>query len=475
MLDVVIIGAGIIGTATARELSKYNLDVLVLDKKSDVSEGTSKANSGLVHSGHDCKPETLKAKLNVRGNEMYTKLCEDLQIPFRRNGAFVLCFDKSEHDKIEELYERAVKNGVPNASIIFKDEILKLEPNVKENVYSALYAKSAGIISPYEATIAFAENSNANGVKYQLNTEVKSITKIENGYVIETNKGNFEAKNVVNAAGIYSDEINNMVSNTKYEIESRKGEYILFDRCAKHLVDKTIFPLPTKFGKGILVTPTVHDNVFIGPSSEDIGDKTSFDTTAETMDKIFSSANNVVNGISRREIITSFAGLRANLKDDYYDFVIEEAEDCKGFINAIGINSPGLSAAPAIAEMLKDMVVNNLKPSLKENFIETRKRITLFSELSDDERNELIKENKAYGKMICRCESVTEGEILESIRRPVGATTIDGVKRRTRLSMGRCQGGFCTSKVLEILARELNVDINEITKFGGNSNILDKE
>ncbi len=266
-----------------------------------------------------------------------------------------------------------------------------------------------------------------------------------------------------------------MVSNTKYEIEPRKGEYILFDRSAKHLVDKTIFPLPTKLGKGILVTPTVHDNVFIGPSSEDIGDKQSFDTTAETMEKIFESANNTVKGISRREIITSFAGLRANLKDDYYDFVIGEADGCKGFINAVGVNSPGLSAAPAIAEMIREMVVNNLNPSLKENFIETRKRITPFSELSDDEKNALIKENKAYGKMICRCESVTEGEILESIRRPLGATTIDGVKRRTRLSMGRCQGGFCTSKVLDILAKELNVDITEITKFGGNSNILDKE
>ncbi len=474
MLDVLIVGGGIVGTCTARELSKFKLKIAVLEKKSDISEGTSKANSGLIHSGHDCTPNTLKAKLNVRGNELYTKLCEDLQIPFRRNGALVLCFDKSKHSKIEELYEKAVRNNVPDVSIIFKDEILKLEPNINTKVYSALYAKTAGIISPYEATIAFAENSYINGVSYYLNTEVIDINKTAKGYIVKTNSGEFEAKTVINAGGVFSDDINNMISENKYKIIPRKGEYMLFDRASKHLVDKSIFQLPTEKGKGVLVTPTVHNNVFIGPSSNDILDKKALDTTKEVLDNIYESANNVINGISKGEIITSFAGLRANLSDNYYDFIIEEIKDYKGFFNAVGINSPGLSATPAIAEMLCEMVVNYLNPPKNENFISKRGAITVFNELSEDEKNQLIEKNNAYGRLICRCESVTEGEILEAIHRPLGATTLDGVKRRTRTSMGRCQGGFCTSKVLEILSRELKININEVTKFGSNSNILDK-
>ncbi len=474
MEDVVIIGAGIVGCATARELSKYNLNVTVLDKNSDISEGTSKANSGLVHAGFDCEPNTLKAILNVKGNEMYTKLCEELDIPFRRNGAFVLCFDEADHNKIEKLYEKATKNQVPDVAILNKEEILKLEPNINENVYSALYAKSAGIISPYEATIAFAENSNVNGVKYKLNTKVTNIVKTDNGYKIETSQGEFETKYIINAAGIRSDEINNLISNQKYELFARKGEYVLFDRSAKGLVDKTIFQLPTSYGKGILVTPTVHNNILIGPSSDDIDNKCDLSTTQETIESVYQSASRVVNNISRRDTITTFSGLRANFTNDYSDFVIEEMEENKGFINAVGINSPGLSAAPAIAEMICDMVVKGLEPQKNQNFISKREGIKIFNELNIEEQNELITKNASYGKIICRCESITEGEIVDAINRPLGATTLDGVKRRTRTSMGRCQGGFCTSKVLEILARENKVDITEVTKFGGSSNILIK-
>ncbi|MFV0504790.1 MAG: NAD(P)/FAD-dependent oxidoreductase [Lachnospirales bacterium] len=475
MLDVIIIGAGIVGTAAALELSKFKLNTIVIDKRSDVSEGTSKANSGLVHSGHDCEPNTLKAKLNVRGNFLFTELCKDLEIPFRRNGAFVLCFQKEKHNEIEKLYNKAMENKVPDVSIIYHDEILKLEPNINDIVYSALYAKTAGIISPYEATIAFAENSRENGVEYKLNTKVTNIKKIENGYKVETNNGNFETKVVINSAGVYSDEINNMVSENKYKLKPRKGEYILFDRTAKHLLDKTIFQLPTELGKGILVSPTVHNNVFIGPSSIDIEDKDSLTTNSDVMNSVFESASKVVNGISRREIITSFAGLRANFEDGYGDFIVEEANDLKGFINALGINSPGLSAAPAIGEMLCQMAIDILKPEKNPNFKNKRKRITVFNDLSDEEKNNLIKENKSYGKIVCRCESVTEGEILDSIHRPLGATTIDGVKRRTRLGMGRCQGGFCTSKIIEILGKELNTDRENITKFGSKSFILSKD
>ncbi len=471
MQDIIIVGAGIIGTAVARELSKYNLTITVLDKRSDISEGTSKANSGLIHSGHDCEPNTKKAKFNVRGNELYTKLCDDLEIPFRRNGALVLCFNEEEHYKIEKLYERAKINNVPDVSIIYKDEILDIEKNINDNVYSALYAKTAGIISPYEATIAFAENANRNGVEFKLNTEVLSIKKGDDTFEVTTDKGLLKSKILINASGLYSDEINNMLSNKKYKIVPRKGEYVLLDKTAKYLSDKTLFPLPTKLGKGILITPTVHDNILVGPSSLDIDDKKDITTTRIMLEHILKSGESTIKSIPVNKIITSFAGLRAGL-DDEYDFVVEESNDVENLINTIGINSPGLSAAPAIAEYIGEIIFNKLKPIKKDNFIEKRSAIKMFSHLSEEEQERLVKENKDYGKIICRCESITLGEILESINRPLGATTIDGIKRRTRLSMGRCQGGFCTSKVIEILANELNVEVREITKFGQGSNIL---
>ncbi len=471
MLDVVIVGAGIVGTTVARELSKFNLKVLVVDKKVDISEGTTKANSGLIHSGHDCEVDSLKAKFNVRGNELYTKLCDDLEIPFRRNGALVLCFNKDEHNKIEELYERAIKNGVKDVSIIFKDEILELEKNINDNVYSALYAKTAGIISPYEAAIAFAENAHTNGVDFKLNTEVLSITKVDGNFEVETNNGLLKSKILINASGLFADEINNTLSEKKYKTIPRKGEYVLLDKTAKYLSDKTLFPLPTKLGKGILVTPTVHDNMLVGPSSLDIDDKQDKGTTGEMLEFILKCGASTVKDIPRNKIITSFAGLRSGLEDEY-DFVVEESKDVENLINALGINSPGLSAAPAIAEYIADIVVNKLKPSKKDDFVEKRNAIKMFGHMSEEEQMKLVKENKNYGKIICRCEGITLGEILDSINRPLGATTIDGIKRRTRLSMGRCQGGFCTSKVIEILAKELNIDVTKVSKFDNNSNIL---
>ncbi len=471
MEDVIIIGAGIIGTTIARELSKYNLNIVVVDKKSDISEGVSKSNSGLIHSGHDCEPNKLKAKFNVRGNEMYTQLCEELDIPFRRNGALVLCFNENEHNKIESLYQRSIENGVPDVSIIFKEEILKLEKNIKDNIYSALYVKTAGIISPYEATIAFAENANTNGVKFKLETEVLNIIKKDEIFEVDTNKGLLKSKIIVNASGLFSDEINNMLSNKKYKIVPRKGEYVLLDKTTKHIVDKTCFPLPTKLGKGILVTPTVHNNILVGPSSIDVDDKEDNSTTGDMLEHVLQAGEHTVNSIPRGKIITSFSGLRAGLEDEE-DFVVGESCDVPNLINALGINSPGLSAAPAIAEYIGEIIVTKLNPSKKENFISKRQGIKNFGHLTEEEQINLIKKNKDYAKIICRCEGITLGEILDSINRPLGATTVDGVKRRTRLSMGRCQGGFCTSKVIEILAKELGLDIASVSKFGNGSNII---
>ncbi len=473
MEDVIIVGAGIIGTAIARELSKFDLKVTVIEKNTDLSEGTSKANSGLIHSGHDCKPNTQKAKFNKRGNELYTKLCEDLEIPFRRNGALVLCFNEEEHYKIEELYERAKVNNIPDVSIIYKDDILKLEENINNNIYSALYAKSAGIVSPYEATVAFGENAYINGVQFKLNTKVVDIKKVNDIFEVSTNSEVLKTKILINSAGVYADEINNILSSKKYKITPRKGEYILLDNVAKYLTDKTLFPLPTEKGKGILITPTVHNNILLGPSSLNIEDKEDISTTKDVMDYVLKSVESTISDIPIDKIITSFSGLRASIEGEY-DFVVGESSDVENFINTLGINSPGLSAAPAIGEYVKEIVVNKLKPKEKDNFIEKRSSIKVFNELTEKEQIELVKENKNYGKIICRCESVTLGEILDSINRPLGATTVDGIKRRTRLTMGRCQGGFCTSKVLEILAKELNVDIKEVTKFGEGSNILDR-
>ncbi len=473
MLDVVIIGGGIIGCCVARELSKYKVDVLLLEKQTELTEGTSKANSGIVHSGYDCTPGTLKAKLNVEGNHMFTKLAEELEIPLRRNGSLLVAFSEDEAQGLSKVMDKAVKNQVPDVVLLTKEQVLAKEPNLSDNTVAALFAPTGGVISSYEATIAFAESAYINGVKFQTETEVTAIAKIDGGYKITTNKGEFLTKTVVNAAGIHSDEINNMVSEKKYELFPRKGEYLLYDKALKDFVHSTIFQMPTPLGKGILVTPTVHYNLIIGPSAEDINDKYDKSTHAEVMNSVLKVGAKSIKSLPQG-IITSFTGLRANLPHGD-DFVIEEAEDAKGFINTIGINSPGLSAAPAIGKMVCDMLTAILNPAENKEFVSERKAITIFKELPLDVQNRLISENKNYGKIVCRCETVTEGEIVEAINRPVGATTIDGVKRRTRAGAGRCQGGFCSLKVMEILSRELNRPISDITKFGGNSNIIMKD
>ncbi len=473
MVDVVIIGGGIIGCCVARELSKYKLDILLLDKQTELTEGTTKANSGIVHAGYDCTPGSLKAKLNVLGNEMFTKLVEELEIPYKKNGSMLLAFSEEEKQGLNKVMDKAVKNKVPDVTLLTKEQIKNMEPNINDSVVAAFFAPTGGIISSYEAAIAFAESAYINGVKFMLETKVETIKKIDGGYNITTNKGEIAAKTVVNAAGLFSDEINNMVSEKKYKIVPRKGEYLLYDKALKGFVNSTLFQMPTKFGKGILVTPTAHSNLIIGPSAEDIEDKYDKSTNADIMSTVLKIGSNSINALPQG-IITSFSGLRANLPD-YYDFVVEEAPDAKGFINTIGINSPGLSAAPAIGKMVCDMITDILSPQENSGFISQRKAITIFKELSFEEQNRLIKENNDYGKIVCRCESVTEGEIVEAIKRPLGATTVDGVKRRTRAGSGRCQGGFCGLKVMEILSRELGIPPYEVTKFGGNSKIIIKD
>lgn len=470
MFDVTIIGSGVIGCAIARELSKYKLKTCVVEKDIDVANGTTKANSAIVHAGEDPKPGTLKAKLNVRGNAMFDKLSEELDFPFKRNGSFVLCFSKDDLQSLEEYKAQGEKNGVPGMKILNREEALKIEPNLSNEVVAALDLPTGGIVCPYEMTIALAENAYTNGVEFKFETEVKNIKKVKDGYVLQTNEGNIETKVVINAAGLFADELNNMVSEEKIHIIPRKGQYCLFDKAVGNIASRTLFQQPTKMGKGVLVTPTVDGNLLVGPNAEDIGDKADLNTTEEGIDFILSKAKRSIEEIPMRQIITSFSGLRAH--GNTGDFIIGEPKDAENFINVAGIESPGLSSAPAIAEMVGEMVVEKLSPEKNEKFNPVRKGIPKFREMDNEERKELIAKDSKYGKIICRCETVTEGEIINSIRRPLGARTLDGVKRRTRSGMGRCQSGFCSPKIVEILARELDMSPTEITKYGGSSNIL---
>lgn len=471
MFDVTIIGAGIVGCSISRELSKYNIKTCVLEKSIDVGSGTSKANSAIVHAGHDANPSTLKGKLNAIGNAMYTDLAKELDFPFKRNGSLVLCFDKEHLVDLDNLLHQGEKNGVPDLVILSGDQVREMEPNVTKACVGALYAPTGGIVCPYEMTIAMAENAYTNGVKFEFETTVTSIEKNKDSYVIKTNKGDFETKIVINAAGLFSDEINNMVSQHKFKILPKRGEYVLFDKAVGDLVTKTIFQLPTKLGKGVLVTPTVDGNLLIGPDAVDANGKDDLNTTKEGIDDILLNAQlSLQEPLPMNMVITSFAGNRAKTKGN--DFIIGEALDAKNFINVASIDSPGLTSAPSIAVMVVDIVKEKLSPEKNVGFNPIRQGIRKFREMSNEERKKIIKEIPEYGKIICRCETVTEGEILDSIRRPLGAKTLDGVKRRTRAGMGRCQSGFCATRVVDILSKELNIPRSTVTKSGGNSILL---
>lgn len=472
--DVIIIGAGVSGSAVARELARRERRIAVLERASDVCEGTSKANSGIVHAGYDAVPGTLKAKLNLQGSRVMEKLSVELDFPFKRTGSFVITFEEEGKEKLQELYDRGVTNGVKELQVLTGDEARKLEPGLSDEVKAALYAPTAGIVCPFGMNIAFAENAAVNGVDFYLNTEVTAIKREQEGYRIQTGQTGkereFYAPIVVNAAGVYADEIHNMVSKNTLQITPRRGEYCLFDKAAGGLVQRTIFQLPSAKGKGILVTPTVHGNLLAGPTAEDIPEKEGVNTTSAGIEQVQKSGEQSVKKLPNRQIITSFAGLRAHEKSG--DFIIGEVADAPGFFDVAGIASPGLSSAPAIGEYVAELIQKKYPAPEKMNFISTRKGIPNMAEASLEERQELIRQNPAYANVICRCEMVTEGEILAAIHRPLGATTLDGVKRRTRAGMGRCQAGFCSPKVVEILARELQQDPGVISKSGGASTLL---
>lgn len=471
MYDVAIIGAGIIGTFIARELSRFKLNIVLLEKDNDVANGATKANSAIIHAGYDAEPGTNMARFNSKGNPMFDKVCEELDVDFKRIGSLVIAFNEEDMLRIRELYERGARNGIPRMEIIGREKVREMEPNLNKSIIGALYAPTCGIIGPWELAIALAENAVENGVQLLLNSEVKGIIKTKNRFKIYFNQKSIEAKYIINCAGLYADKINNMVASPSFEIKPRRGEYFVLDKSEGDFVNRVIFQCPTKLGKGVLITPTVHGNLLIGPNAEDLEDKGRVDTTQAGMDYVKNTALKTSNKIPFNKVIRTFAGLRAQPCTG--DFIVEESKEAKGFINVAGIKSPGLSSSPAIAqyvvELLKD-IDGGLKE--KEDFNPIRRKVIKFDKLSDNEKAELIRQNPAYGRIICRCENITEGEIIDVIKRKVGATTLDGVKRRIRPGTGRCQGGFCSPRVMEILARELNKDMTDVMKDSLESYIL---
>ena len=460
MLDVIVIGAGVMGAAVSRELSKYKLNIMVLDKENDVSNGTSKANSAIVHAGYDAKEGTLMAKYNVLGAGMYESLCKEIGAPYKNVGSYVLAFSEEERKHIEKLYQRGLTNGVPQMEILEKDEILRREPNINKNVVAALYAGSAGIVGPWEFTIKLLENAALNGTEVLVDAEVSNIEKLQDGYKVILKDGrSFETKVVINAAGVYADKINDMVSKNHFDIHPRIGEYYVLDKVQGKLTNSVLFQCPTIMGKGILVTKTVHGNIMVGPTAEDVESKDYVGTTTHGLDDIRRQAEKTISGINYRDSIRNFTGIRAESSTG--DFIIGEVSDAPNFFNIAGTKSPGLSSAPAIGVDVAKMVVEKLGAIKKEEFKQNKPQIH-FIELSPEEKAEVIKKDPRYGRIICRCESITEGEIVDVIHRMVGARTVDGVKKRCRPGTGRCQGGFCGPRVQEILARELGKKLNEI-------------
>lgn len=466
MFDVAIIGAGVVGGMLARTLSKYDLKICILERENDVAMGATKANSAIVHAGFDAKEGSLKAKLNVQGAKMMEAVCKELGVKYQNNGSLVIGFNEEDRETIHSLLERGVKNGVPNLKVLDKDELKALEPNLADNVLCALHAPTGGIVCPYDLTIAAIGNAMDNGATLKCNFKVSSIEKTATGYKVASANDSVEARFVVNCAGLYSDEMAKLVGDNSIEVHPRKGEYILLDKECGQMVSHTIFRTPSKMGKGILVSPTVDGNLLLGPTSVDMEDKENKNTAAEGFDDIIEKARENMGSIPLGKTITSFCGLRA--VGNTGDFILTSPVD--GFVNAAGIESPGLSASPAIALYITDMLAKQgLELVENPNYNPIRESSHKFREASLEEKNAMIKENPAYGRIVCRCETVTEGEILDAIRRNPQARDLDGVKRRTRAQMGRCQGGFCGPYIVELLAKEMGVPYEAVTKFGGNS------
>lgn len=480
--DVIIIGAGIIGCMVARFLSRYKLDILLIEKEADICMGATASNTAIIHAGYDPVPGSLKAEMNVKGNKMWDTLAGELNIPFERRGDYVVAIGEEELPKLEELMKQGIQNGVPGLLLLSGDEVRRREPNINPKVSGALWASTGGIADPFQAAVAAAENAVMNGVTIMFETAFQDFIMDGNKIVgIKTNKGDFASRWVINAAGLYSDDVMHKAGiRPEFKITPRKGEYYVFDR-AEITINNVLFPVPTPVTKGILVTTTIHGNTIIGPNAKDIQDKEDRSVTREGLEEVWQGALKLVPKLELKHVIAVFAGLRAggnapspnpNIKYNH-DYIIEIPKEVKGFVNLGGIESPGLVSSPAIAtrvvELLKDA---GEKLEEKKDWDPIRPARPRFRDLSKEEQRILVQNDPRYGRIVCRCESVTEGEIVAEIHAPVPARTYDAIKRRTWLGTGRCQGGFDTPRVVEILARELGVSPIEVTKKGPGSEFL---
>ena len=471
MFDVIVIGGGVIGGLTLRELSKYNLNCALVEAQNDVAIGQSRANSGIVHAGYDAKEGSLKAKFNVLGNKMMPKVAKELGVKYRNNGSLVVAFSEEDLVMLQTLKTRGETNGVEGLTILSKDELRAKEPNISDNALGALYAPTGGIICPYELTVAAIGNAMDNGAKLYTNFKVSEIVKNQDGFTLVSEKGQtLDCKVIINASGLSCDKIANMVGDYSFKMGARKGEYILLDKENSNFVSHTLFFTPTKAGKGILVTQTVDNNILLGPTSTEQADGSTV-TSESGLAFVIQKVKEMVKNPPLFNTITSFAGVRAYC--DRHDFIIEKSSACENFINLAGIESPGLTSAPAIAEYVVKELIGSLLPlEERADFNPERAPDYFFKNLTNEEKTQLILKNPLYGKIVCRCEEITEGEIVRAIHENPPARDLDAVKRRTRASMGRCQGGFCQPRIVEILARELGVDMTEVTKSGEGSELV---
>ncbi len=470
LTDIIVIGAGVIGCSVARALSRYQASIKVLERAYDVAEGSSKANSGIVHAGYDAVPGTQKARLNVMGAAMYPALCEELGVPYKKNGALVVAFSESDRGTLEKLLQQGLDNGVEGLEILEKDALRAMEPEISDQAVAALHVPTSGIVSPYEMTYALADHAAINGVEFALNTAVESVSYEDGIWHVRTDHGEETCRILVNCAGYDSGRLHEAMGGEPMEIVHRRGQYYILDHPDHMPFTHTMFQCPTKMGKGILVAPTVHENVLLGPTAEDIDDPLDTETTSDGLAEVIRTAALTWPKISVRTAVTNFSGVRAHATGG--DFVVGAVGNGKHAYEAAGMESPGLSAAPAVGEVLSEQIASGEGLVRKTEWKPMQKKSKPFNEMNAQERTEAVKEKPLHGNIICRCEVVTEQEIREAIRRPVGATTIDGVKRRTRAGMGRCQGGFCSPRVAEILAEELHVDMTEIRKGAPGSELL---
>ncbi len=480
MYDVLIIGAGVVGACIARELSKYKMNIIIVDKENDVSLGASKANSGVVHAGYDAHYESLKAKFNVRGSRIFEAYAKKLGVPYKKVGSLVCASSDEELETLKSLLKNGQRLGLDDLRIVDREELVKMEPNISDHIIGALYAPSAAITEPWELAIACIENAMDNLAELKLNFKVENIVKRDGYFQVISEKEVIKSKFIINAAGVYADKIYKMLNkDVNFSIIPRRGEYFLLDKATDGYVKHIVFPCPSDLGKGVLVLPTVNGNILVGPDSENLGEKQREDTqtVSERLMFIKKSASKLIKDIPFNENITNFSGIRAQPSND--DFLIGESQ-IEGFFNAAGIKSPGLSSAPAIGEYMRDIILDKISESgsnllrleVKDNYIEGRKAPVKIRDLEEEELAKYISENPLYAKIICRCEMISEGEIIDSIHRNCGATSVNGIKRRVRPGAGRCQGGFCSPRVVEILSRELDIKMEEVLYEGKDSKIL---